>query len=539
MNTKPDAEYDYIVIGAGSAGCVVASRLAEEPGARILLLEAGGSDKKLGIKMPSAFYMPLHDQRINWGYYSEPEPGLDNRKIHCPRGKVLGGSSSINGMVYIRGHREDFDGWDRLGASGWNYQTVLPYFKKSQRADCRSDPHPFLGHDGPIATTTGNMENPLYSTFLEAAQSAGYPLNPDVNGVNQEGFGPMPMTVDSGIRASTYRAYIDNLAPKSNLKVSSNSFTNKIIIQNGKATGVCYSRGRKKITALAKSEVILCAGAINSPQLLMLSGIGNAEKLSRFQIKVAADLPGVGENLMDHLEVYVQQACIRPVSLQRNLGWLGKSFIGATWLANRKGLGATNHFEVGGFIKSDDKLSYPDIQFHFLPVAMSYDGKVKASQHGFQVHVGPMLPKSRGRISLRSDDPKIPPKIQFNYMTRQEDFFVFREAIKAARIIFKQSQFDEFRGEELNPGKNCQSNDELDDFIRQNAESAYHPCGTCKMGIGPDSVVDPAGKVHGIDSLRVADASVFPLITNGNLNAPTIMLAERIAELIKTDQGQG
>ncbi len=539
MKTKPDAEYDYIVIGAGSAGCVVASRLAEEPGARILLLEAGGNDKKLGIKMPSAFYMPLHDQRINWGYYSEPEPGLNNRKIHCPRGKVLGGSSSINGMVYIRGNREDFDGWERLGASGWNYQAVLPYFKKSQRADCRTDPHPFLGHDGPIATTTGNMENPLYNTFLEAAQSAGYPLNPDVNGANQEGFGPMPMTVDSGVRASTYRAYIDNLPPKSNLQVSSSSFANKIIIQNGKATGVVYSRSREKIVALAKSEVILCAGAINSPQLLMLSGIGNAENLNQLQIKVAADLPGVGENLMDHLEVYVQQACIRPVSLQRNLGWLGKSFIGAAWLASRKGLGATNHFEVGGFIKSDDKLSYPDIQFHFLPVAMSYDGKVKASQHGFQVHVGPMLPKSRGRISLKSDDPKIPPKIQFNYMTRKEDFFVFREAIKAARIIFKQSQFDEFRGVELNPGENCQSDNELDDFIRQNAESAYHPCGTCKMGISPDSVVDPSGKVHGIDSLRVADASVFPLITNGNLNAPTIMLAERIAELIKTDQGQG
>ncbi len=538
MQKKPDAEYDYIVIGAGSAGCVVAARLAEEGNARVLLIEAGGNDKKLGIKMPSAFYMPLHDQRINWGYYSEPEPELNNRKIHCPRGKVLGGSSSINGMVYIRGNKEDFDGWDQLGAPGWDYKSLLPYFKKSQRADCRSEPHPFKGHDGPIATTTGKMKNPLYKTFLEAAQSAGYSSNSDINGAHQEGFGPMPMTIDSGIRASTYRAYIDNRPSQNNLTITSRSITNKVIIHDGKARGVCYSRGRENFTAFAKSEVILCAGAINSPQLLMLSGVGNAEDLSQLKIKVAADLPGVGQNLMDHLEVYVQQACTRPISLQKNLGWLGKSYIGATWLARRKGLGATNHFEVGGFIKSDEQRTYPDIQFHFLPVAMSYDGKVKASQHGFQVHVGPMLPKSRGSISLINDDPKIAPKIQFNYMTHHDDFFVFRQAIRAARTIFKQSEFDEFRGEELNPGKHCQSDEELDNFIRQNAESAYHPCGTCKMGTGPDSVVDPAGKVHGVDRLRVADSSIFPQITNGNLNAPTIMVAERIAELIKADQGQ-
>ena len=538
MSKTPDEEYDYIVIGAGSAGCVIASRLAEEDSARILLVEAGGNDKKLGIKMPSAFYMPLHDQRINWGYYSEPEPELNNRKIHCPRGKVLGGSSSINGMVYIRGNKEDFDGWDKLGASGWDYESLLPYFKKAQRADCRSEPHPFQGHDGPIATTTGKMQNPLYRTFLEAAQSAGYPSNSDINGQSQEGFGPMPMTVDSGIRASTYRAYINKRTLGGNLKIISRAITNKVIIHDGKAKGVCYRRGSKNFTAFAKSEVILCAGAINSPQLLMLSGIGDAEDLSQLKIKVAADLPGVGKNLMDHLEVYVQQACTRPISLQKNLGWLGKSYIGATWLASRKGLGATNHFEVGGFIKSHDDQLYPDIQFHFLPVAMSYDGRVKASQHGFQVHVGPMLPKSRGSISLISSNPNAAPKIQFNYMTHQDDFFVFRQAIKAARTIFKQSQFDEFRGEELNPGKHCQSDEELDDFIRQNAESAYHPCGTCKMGVDADSVVDPTGKVYGIDNLRVADSSIFPHITNGNLNAPTITVAERIADFIKADQGQ-
>ncbi len=538
MSKTRDEEYDYIVIGAGSAGCVIASRLAEEGSARILLIEAGGNDKKLGIKMPSAFYMPLHDKRINWGYYSEPEPELNNRKIHCPRGKVLGGSSSINGMVYIRGNKEDFNGWDKLGASGWDYESLLPYFKKAQRADRRIEPDPFQGHDGPIATTTGKMINPLYRTFLEAAQSAGYPFNSDINGQSQEGFGPMPMTVDSGIRASTYRAYISNSPPQGNLTIKSRAITNKIIIHGGKARGVCYSRGRETFTAFAKSEVILCAGAINSPQLLMLSGIGDAGDLSQLKIKVAVDLPGVGKNLMDHLEVYVQQACTRPISLQKNLGWLGKGYIGATWFVSRKGLGATNHFEVGGFIKSHEERSYPDIQFHFLPVAMSYDGRVKASQHGFQVHVGPMLPKSRGSISLISRDPNTAPKIQFNYMTHQDDFFVFRQAIKAARTIFKQNQFDEFRGEELNPGGNCQSDEQLDEFIRQNAESAYHPCGTCKMGIDAESVVDPTGKVHGIDSLRVADSSIFPHITNGNLNAPTIMVAERIAEFIKADQGQ-
>ena len=533
MKKKPDAEYDYIVIGAGSAGCVVAARLAEQPGAKILLLEAGGTDKKLGIKMPSAFYMPLHDQRINWGFHSEPEPELDHRRIHCPRGKVLGGSSSINGMVYIRGNKKDFDGWEELGARGWNHELVLPYFKKAQKADGRSTPHSFQGHDGPIATTTGQMTNPLYNAFLEATLSAGYPSNLDVNGPTQEGFGPIPMTVDAGVRASTYRAYIDRNPQQKNLTIATNANAQKIVIRHGKAEGVCYSQGKKLITSFAKSEVILCAGAISSPQLLMLSGIGDAEELGKFQIKTHSDLPGVGKNLMDHLEVYVQQACSKPISLHKNLSWFGKAIIGAQWLTSRQGLGATNHFEVGGFIKSDNQLSYPDIQFHFLPVAMSYDGKVKASQHGFQAHVGPMLPKSRGSVSLNSGDSKTAPKIKFNYMSRDEDFFVFREAIAAARKIFRQSPFDEFRGKELSPGERCQSNQEIDTFVRKNAESAYHPCGTCKMGVDKESVVDSTGKVYGIDNLRVADASIFPQITNGNLNAPTIMVAERIADLIK------
>ena len=535
MSKKPDAIFDYIVIGAGSAGCVIASRLAENDDVRVLLIEAGGRDNRLSIKMPSAFYMPLHDQKINWGYYSEPEPGLDYRRVHCPRGKVLGGSSSINGMVYIRGNRKDFDNWERLGATGWGYDSVLPYFKKSQRADLLNQSHRYKGHDGPLATTTGSMKNPLYAAFLEATRSAGFPLNEDVNGEHQEGFGPMPMTVDQGIRASTYHSFISKNR-KTNLTISTNSFVNKLLIQEGVAKGVSYTKANRQLNVRANREIILCAGAINSPQILMLSGIGRAQDLRDLGIEVHCDLPGVGQNLMDHLEVYVQQASLLPISLHSHLGWLGKGLIGTKWLATREGLGATNHFEAGGFIKSDPELDYPDIQFHFLPVAMSYDGKVKASQHGFQVHTGPMLSKSRGSIKLASSDPKDQPKIRFNYMSREEDFVVFRKAIRTARSLFQQAPFDGIRGKELNPGEDFQSDDELNAFVRNNAESAYHPCGTCRMGVDEDSVVDPCARVKGINNLRVADASIFPQITNGNLNAPTIMVAERIADLIKSEQ---
>ena len=535
MSKKPDAIFDYIVIGAGSAGCVIASRLAENDDVRVLLIEAGGRDNRLSIKMPSAFYMPLHDQKINWGYYSEPEPGLDYRRVHCPRGKVLGGSSSINGMVYIRGNRKDFDNWERLGATGWGYDSVLPYFKKSQRADLLNQSHRYKGHDGPLATTTGSMKNPLYAAFLEATRSAGFPLNEDVNGEHQEGFGPMPMTVDQGIRASTYHSFISKNR-KTNLTISTNSFVNKLLIQEGVAKGVSYTKANRQLNVRANREIILCAGAINSPQILMLSGIGRAQDLRDLGIEVHCDLPGVGQNLMDHLEVYVQQASLLPISLHSHLGWLGKGLIGTKWLATREGLGATNHFEAGGFIKSDPELDYPDIQFHFLPVAMSYDGKVKASQHGFQVHTGPMLSKSRGSIKLASSDPKDQPKIRFNYMSHEEDFVVFRKAIRTARSLFQQAPFDGIRGKELNPGEDFQSDDELNAFVRNNAESAYHPCGTCRMGVDEDSVVDPCARVKGINKLRVADASIFPRITNGNLNAPTIMVAERIADLIKSEQ---
>ena len=528
-------DYDYVVIGAGSAGCVIASRLAENSSARVLLLEAGGSDRKFSIKMPSAFYMPLNDSRINWGFFSEPELGLNNRRIHCPRGRVLGGSSSINGMVYVRGNKEDFNSWEKLGAAGWNYANVLPYFKKSQRADGRTEPHPYKGHEGPLSTTTGKMLNPLYNIFVEAAVSAGYPRNDDVNGQDQEGFGPMPMTVDSGRRASTYQAFIKNRSLK-NLTVLRSATVEKIIFEHSRAAGVSFVRQNILSSVRANSEVILCAGAIGSPQILMLSGIGAANELASHGLKTLVPLRGVGKNLMDHLEVYVQQACTQPISLHKHLNFVGKARIGLEWLLLSHGLGTTNHFEVGGFIKSETNNDYPDIQFHFLPVAMSYDGKNQASRHGFQVHTGPMLSKSRGSVTLKDSNFRTPPVIHFNYMSGKDDFSIFRKAIRAARKIFRQSEFDLYRGIEISPGGHLDSDSELDAFIRENAESAYHPCGTCRMGTDLDAVVDPRGKVHGVDNLRIADASIFPKITNGNLNAPTIMVAERIADFIKAEQ---
>ena len=535
MRKNSKYHYDYVVVGAGSAGCVIASRLAESLSASVLLLEAGGSDNRLSIRMPSAFYMPLNDSRINWGFFSEPESGLNNRRIHCPRGKVLGGSSSINGMVYVRGNKEDFNSWEKLGAAGWNYENVLPYFKKSQTADERREPHPYQGHEGPLATTTGKMVNPLYNIFVEAAVSAGYPRNHDINGADQEGFGPMPMTVDSGRRASTYQSFIKKRALK-NLTVLRGATAEKIILEHGKAVGVSYVRKNILSSVRANSEVILCAGAISSPQILMLSGIGAADELAHHDIKTLAHLPGVGKNLMDHLEVYVQQSCAQPISLHKHLNLVRKARIGLEWLLFSNGLGTTNHFEVGGFINSEVNNDYPDIQFHFLPVAMSYDGKNQASRHGFQVHTGPMLSKSRGSVTLKDSNFRTAPKIHFNYMSGEDDFPVFRKAIRTARKIFRQSEFDPYRDIEISPGEHIESDADLDAFIRENAESAYHPCGTCRMGADSDSVVDPAGKVHGVDNLRVADASIFPNITNGNLNAPTIMVAERIAEFINAEQ---
>ena len=480
--------------------------------------------------MPSAFYMPIGNKRFDWCYETEPEAELNNRKISCPRGRVIGGSSSINGMVYVRGHSSNYDDWERLGAKNWGYEAVLPYFKKAQAMNGFMG-SATQGDDGPLHTTNGTMTNPLYQAFLEATEQAGYPQREDLNDGVQEGFGPLPMTVGDGTRASASRSYLQKIPP--NLTIVKNAQVTRINYNNNRATGVDLIKLGKSMNLVANSEVILCAGAIDTPKLLMLSGVGSGDDLAELNIPVIADLPGIGFNLMDHLEVYLQQACTKPLSLSKFMGPLGKVRIGAQWFFNKSGLGSTNHFEVGGFIKSDAAKNTPDIQFHFLPTAMSYDGTAKAKGHGFQVHVGPMLPKSRGAITLRSTRPSDPPKIVFNYMSHEDDWRVFRAAIRKARDIFAQPALTDLRGQELSPGEQCQSDAQLDAFVAAHAESAYHPCGTCRMGSDAQAVVDPEGRVNGVTGLRVIDASVFPHITNGNLNAPTIMLAERMADLIR------
>jgi len=526
MQTK--YHQDILIIGAGSAGCVMANRLSADPKRQVTVLEAGGTDRNLIVRMPSAFYLPVLHPRLNWGYTSEPEPNLGHRRLACPRGRVLGGSSAINGMVYVRGHPEDFDRWEALGASGWNYRSVLPYFKQAQRFNGLNHADPFKGHEGPLGVTNGQMQNPLYSAFLEAAAQAGYPTNADLNNNVQEGFGALPMTVDKGIRASTAHAYLRPAQRRANLKVVTNSTVTRLLFEGTRAIGAAVLHKGKQ-TEYYADEVILSAGSIGSPHLLMLSGIGPHQTLTKHDIQILNDLPGVGQNLMDHLEIYVQNACRKPVSLYKNLGLFGRGKIGLQWLFNQTGLGATNHFEAGGFIKSDPTQTAPNIQFHFLPAAMQYDGTANAQQHGYQAHVGPMLSKSRGHISLRSASPLDAPKITFNYMSHEQDWEVFRAAIRAARKIFAQAAFDQYRGDELRPGGDANDDDQLDQFIRQHAESAYHPCGTCRMGEDNLAVVNSHAQVHGISALRVVDASIFPHITNGNLNAPTIMVAERIA----------
>tara|TARA_B100000900_G_scaffold364735_1_gene339536 strand:+ start:4210 stop:5805 length:1596 start_codon:yes stop_codon:yes gene_type:complete len=522
---------DYVIVGAGSAGCVLAGRLSEDENCSVILVEAGGTDKRLIVKMPSAFYLPMQSKTLNWHYRSDPEPHMHNRRLDCPRGRGMGGSSSINGMVYARGNAGDFERWAALGAHGWGYDDVLPYFKKAQGSRSGSRAEVARGFDGPLITTDGAMANPLYTHFIEAAQQAGYPYRADLNDGDQEGFGPLPMTVADGVRQSSSRAYLPKSRP--NLKILKNSLVTKIAIRDGRAGAIEVKVGRQKLRVEAAQEVILSAGAINSPQLLMLSGIGEAGQLRRLGIDPIVDSPNVGENLMDHLEVYVQQACTKPLSLYKDLSLFGRAKIGARWLYNQSGLGATNHFEAGGFIRSSDEQPYPDIQFHFLPAAMSYDGSSKVQQHGFQAHVGPMLPLSRGAVTLNSADPLQAPRIAFNYLSEPEDWRVFREAIRAARRIFAQPAMAAVAGVELSPGADEQTDAQLDEFIRNRAESAYHPCGTCRMGSDSAAVVDPLARVNGVDGLRVVDTSIFPHITNGNLNAPTIMLAEKLADAIR------
>ena len=529
-----DASFDYVIVGAGSAGCVLANRLSEDQATRVLLLEAGGSDRSIFIQMPTALSIPMNMPRYNWGFETEPEPFMNGRRLDCPRGKVLGGSSSINGMVYVRGHARDFDEWEARGATGWGYRNCLPYFRKAETWTGGGDQ--YRGGDGPLDTCNGNeMANPLYRAFIEAGREAGYLETADYNGYQQEGFGPMHMTVRNGVRASAANAYLKPVRGRDNLTVVTGALTERIVLEGKRAVGVVYERNGVPRTVLAAREVILAAGSIGSPQLLQLSGIGPGAVLRAAGVEVAHDLPGVGENLQDHLEVYFQFRCRQPITLNAKLGPLAKLAIGTRWILFKDGLGATNHFESCAFIRSKAGVEWPDIQYHFLPAAMRYDGNAAFDGHGFQVHVGPNKPKSRGRLRIASPDPRAKPKVLFNYLRHDDDRAGFRACIRLTREIIGQAAFDPFRGEEIQPGADLTSDNAIDAWIRANAESAYHPSCTCKIGAADDpmAVLDPECRVRGIEALRVADSSVFPTITNGNLNAPTIMLAEKAADAIR------
>ena len=526
--------YDYIIVGAGSAGCVLANRLSAVAGNRVLLIEAGGRDNSLFIRMPGAFSEAMNVRRFNWGYVSEPEPGLDGRSLDCPRGKVLGGSSSINGMVYVRGHGRDFDEWEALGASGWNYGNCLPYFRRCE--NWQGGPDAWRGGGGPVGTSGGNNRhrNPLYAAFIEAGVQAGFARTDDCNGYRQEGFGPLPMTVAGGERASAARAYLAPARKRLNLTVVTGAHVDAVTIERGVATGVAYRRRSRRIEAVAAREVILAAGAIGSPVLLQRSGIGPRDVLENAGVTVVHELPGVGENLQDHLEVYCQYRCRRPITLNGVLNPLGKAGIGLRWLLFRDGLGGTNHFESGAFIRSGPELEWPDVQLHFLPAAMRYDGAQAFDGHGFQVHVGPNKPASRGKVSIDSAASDAKPRIRFNYLAHRDDVRVWRRCIRLVRRIVRQPALDPYRGAEIQPGAAVEAVHEIDSWVRENVESAYHPSCTCRMGDAGDelAVVDPQCRVRGLERLRVVDSSVFPTITNGNLNAPTMMVAERAADMI-------
>ncbi len=526
---------DYVIIGSGSAGSAMAYRLSEDGKHSVLVLEYGGSDAGPFIQMPGALSYPMNMSLYDWGYKTQPEPHLNNRRLAAPRGKVIGGSSSINGMVYVRGHACDFDHWEETGAQGWGYKHVLPYYKRMETwhdSGQGGDPT-WRGTNGPLHVQRGPRTNPLFKAFVEAGRQAGYEITDDYNGEKQEGFGSMEQTVWRGRRWSAANAYLHPALKRPNCDVL-RCYVRRVIIKEGRAIGVEIERGGTVEIVRANAEVIVAASAFNSPKILMLSGIGPGAHLAEHGIDVIADRRGVGQNLQDHLELYIQQQSIQPITLYKYWNLISKGLIGAQWLLTKSGLGASNQFESAAFLRSAPGVKYPDIQYHFLPIAVRYDGKAATEGHGYQAHVGPMRSKSRGAVTLQSADPTEAPRISFNYMSHKDDWAEFRHCIRLTREIFGQDAFAPYRGREIQPGDAIQSDAALDDFIREHVESAFHPCGTCKMGAADDplAVVDPECRVIGVDRLRVADSSIFPRILNGNLNAPSIMTGEKASDHI-------